>query len=588
MKKKTKKKYSMGTGKNGVVRHYIESPQETLVENDIAMARAREKAMSNGWAQGLDILGNLGVQYGTSMMTSAGTNAIGAGGKGANGGIVAGGGDGGAFGQGFGDWMGNNSQNLASGLSMLPMLANLMGPGFAFGGQVPVEVEGEEVGETPNGQLIDFQGPSHENGGIDISLPGGTEIFSKRIKVGGKTMAERKMAREKKLLTLEKLLEKSGDDIVLKNSIKRTKKSNDQEEAKDQQIQDMIGGMKKMAKMAYGTGPDGVQMMAGGGPVFDWMSLLQSMNPQIPTITGTSNDFHGEDPYKTSTIPQTNKLEGKTVGMKNMTPTASMPNFAKNAFVAEEVGDKKAPNTGEGFKLPNFTAGDITGLAGTLYSAFAPMKNTLKNRAGDTPNVNMFEDFGNDALDRINEAKGYVATQRDKALKDLETSRTRTTKSNRNTARGVNTLRALDLASDVNANKAQDDIYDTFSRQMMELVSKEAGFENQQDQAVMAGEQNRDLADRQDRDNFYTQMAQDIATKGEGIQTVGKMLNQNKSNTMAEKAINDSSINFKYTNGVLTDKAGNPVMTEVELAKAAKTMGITVEEYIKLITEQNG
>ena len=598
---KNKKTYSFGTGRNGVVRHYIESPDETITESQIMMAKAREKAMNNGWGQGLDILGNMAVQYGTNMMTSGG--GVPAGGKaGFGGNIQAGGGDGGKFGQGFGDWMGNNSNALASGISMLPMLAQMMGPGFAFGGKVPgipVEVEGEEVGETPDGKLLDFKGPSHEDGGIGIDLPEGTEIFSKRIKVKGKTMAERKKAREKKAMTLEKLLEKSGDsDIVLKNSLKRTKANNAKEEESDKRLQEMVSTMKQLAAMSQGQqyraaksgDPNAVvkelqneivpqgkpQVAAYGGPIIDWNAILQGLNTQIPTMTGTSDDFHTGDPaidYPTSK------------GATTVSKTSDIPTLATEPI----NGEAKTAKTGEGLKLPSLTFGDATGLAGTLYSAFAPMKNTEKNRAGDTPNINAFEDFGNDALDTVNEAKSYVASQRDKALKDLETSRTRITRNNRNTARGVNTLRALDLATDVNANKAQEDIYDTFSKQMMGLLSQEAGFENAQDQAVMTGEQNRDLADRQDRDNYYTQLAEDIATKGQGIQQVGKMLNQNKHNTVAEQAVNDSSINFQYTNGTLTDKAGNVVMTSGEIAKSAKALGMTPEEYINMInTQKNG
>ena len=55
-----------------------------------------------------------------------------------------------------------------------------------YGGKVPVEVEGGEVAETPSGQLLDFKGPSHKEGGINTSLPPGTDIFSETIKIGGK------------------------------------------------------------------------------------------------------------------------------------------------------------------------------------------------------------------------------------------------------------------------------------------------------------------------------------------------------------------------------------------------------------------
>lgn len=612
--KKKKQKYSLGTGKNGVVRHYIESPDETITESQIMLAKAREKAMSNAWGQGLDIFGNMAVQYGTNMMTSG--SGVGAGGQAKFGGnIQAGGGDGGAFGQGFGDWMGNNSQMLASGISMLPMLAQMMGPGFAFGGKVPgnvpVEVEGDEVGETPDGQLIDFEGPSHEKGGIDVALPEGTEIFSKRIKVKGKTMAERKKDREKKEMTLAKLLEKSGNDIVLKNSLKRTKKNNAIEEESDQKLQDMISTMKKMAhEFAYGgevkydnggkVGPGGIKY---GDPdpknpadPYHYMTaqevLAKSQNFLALNggASGPQIDFDAIDNYfSKGTISDNASLDG--VGMTDQETSfdsyaerLNRPYQGSTDKEAETTEDPKLP--GSKMKLPNFTTGDMVGMAGTLYSAFQPMKNTQANRAGDTPNINAFEDYGNDALERMEEAKGYIAGQRDKALEDVETSRTRITANNRNTARGVNTMRALDLASEVNANRAEGDIYDNFSKQMMQMLSQQAGFENQQDQAVMTGEQNRDLADRQDRDNYYTQMAQDIATKGEGIQTLGKMLNQNKKNTMAEQAVNDASINFKYSNGVLTDKAGNVVMSKGELKKSAGTLGITVEEYINLINKQ--
>ena len=114
--------------------------------------------------------------------------------------------------QNFGDWFLENGQMLGAGIGMAVNTGRGMAAdknNFAMGGvvtNVPVEVEGQEVGETPSGQMIDFKGPSHEQGGIDVKLPKGTEIFSKRIKVGGKTMAERKKEREKRVLSLEKLL----------------------------------------------------------------------------------------------------------------------------------------------------------------------------------------------------------------------------------------------------------------------------------------------------------------------------------------------------------------------------------------------
>src|SRR5690606_17948488 len=128
------------------------------------------------WTQGLDLLGNLAIQIGSSMATSGVSKGL------------------------------NNGFKKA-----------------AYGGTVGsnVEVEGKEVGQLPNGSLIDFEGPSHEQGGIDVSLPLGTDIYSKRIKIDNKTLAERKKIRERKINRARKALEKNPHDVLAKNTIQR-------------------------------------------------------------------------------------------------------------------------------------------------------------------------------------------------------------------------------------------------------------------------------------------------------------------------------------------------------------------------------
>ena len=168
-------KYEFGT--------YIENPNTTLAENQIAMVRAKQKASSNPWVKGLDVFGNLAMQVGTSMMNKGAANGEGADGKG-----VAG-------------FLSENNSLMNGMLGATTAMGNT--GGFAYGGKVPVEVEGQEVGETPSGELMEFNGPSHEAGGIPIGLPEGTEIYSKRIKVDGVSMANRKKKRENKAVSLE-------------------------------------------------------------------------------------------------------------------------------------------------------------------------------------------------------------------------------------------------------------------------------------------------------------------------------------------------------------------------------------------------
>lgn len=495
--------------KKPVVRNYIESPSETLAENDIMLAKAKEKANSNGWAQGLSILGTAAVQYGMSQMGagSASGGITGAFQEPDNGGMQGT--------QGFGDTTGMFNMGFGDTEEGYSMNNNILYA--AFGGKVKgkVEVEGDEVAELPDDGLIEFEGPSHEEGGIKTMLPAGTDIFSKRITVDGKTMAERQKARTKKVMSLEKLLKDNEMDPTLKATLKRTKSNNAMEQEKDKRLQTVVKLMKEMSSMDKEGNP--VKFADGGTVMGDIFSGL----------------FGGE--------------EG-TTGM---------------------------------------TGGDLVGLAGTLYSAFAPMNNTNKNRAGDTPNINAFKDFGNDALDRVDEAKGFIQGQQDKALMDVEVDRTRASKSNRNSARGVNTARALDLATDVQVSDAKGNIYDTFAKQMIGLLTQQAGLENEQDTKVMAGEATRDDNDRRDRDNYYSQLAKDIGTKGQGIQQVGKMLNQNKKNNVSENLLNNTSKNYKVdTDGNIILKSGKKELSIEESLAVANAYGYdTIEDYIASLNQ---
>ncbi|HRT03519.1 MAG TPA: hypothetical protein P5513_06225, partial [Candidatus Diapherotrites archaeon] len=144
---------------------------------------------------------------------------------------------------------------------ILPMIKK-----YNFGGtveeQIPVEVEGEEVAKTPNGEVMEFNGPDHEQGGIEISLPEQTKIFSKRIKKFGNSMAQRAKEREQKVKSLEKKLQKNPTDILLLQTLERIKANNKILEEKDLALQEAFNNMLKTEtsqEVAYGTGKKGLR-----------------------------------------------------------------------------------------------------------------------------------------------------------------------------------------------------------------------------------------------------------------------------------------------------------------------------------------
>lgn len=599
----------------------IENPNTALTDNNIRLARATQKANDNGWTTALDIFGNLAMQVGGSLMNQGMSNGQGV----SKGGF---------------DWGSLMQQGIGSlsGFSQM-----------AYGGSVPkipVEVEGEEVGETPDGKVMKFKGPSHENGGIDINLPEGTEMFSKRIKIDGVSIADRKAKREKRTLTLEKLLEGNPTDKLTQNTVSRTKQVNDSEDEFDKNVQEVVknvlsqntkeqnhlvdinekqkfqgGGtvMSNKGMMETGFLSTFLNILTNGGMLTDnaYGGYGDNTRPSLAT-PGIVSDSDAKPKYSISgkklysnlkyddvfdevdrvaghlglnvnfDDPSSVKAYQKAIGVKSadgkfgkgtfdatknyltpigtnlkpagiITPELKVPELDLSKMSTPMIGGSSEISSGEkgkGFDfknlLGNMTTGDIVGMLGNYISTFGPMKNTLENRAGDTPNVNMFKDYGKDGLKAIEGEKQYIDDIRDEQLQDLELSRTGQIKRNRNSARGINTQRALDLATDSGINDTKANIYTQFANQMMSIMAQKAQMENQQDQVVMQGEQNRDLADRQDRDNFFTQMAQDIATKGQGLQETGYDINKIKERNVIDNLLKQLS---KY--GISVDSSGN-------------------------------
>lgn len=66
------------------------------------------------------------------------------------------------------------------------------------------------------------------------------------------------------------------------------------------------------------------------------------------------------------------------------------------------------------------------------------------------------------------------------------------------------------------------------------------------------GETARDIADRQDDDNFNTQLAQNLVGVGQGVQQIGKDLNQVQQNDVLLNLVNQLK---KY--GYTVDARGN-------------------------------
>lgn len=85
-------------------------------------------------------------------------------------------------------------------------------------GQPNAEVEKQEVIKMPNGQVEQVNGPTHEQGGVQVNIPNGTDIFSDRLKHPELKKTFAKLAAKYKTDKETKILEDPKSNTNSRNS----------------------------------------------------------------------------------------------------------------------------------------------------------------------------------------------------------------------------------------------------------------------------------------------------------------------------------------------------------------------------------
>lgn len=450
-------------------------------------------------------------------------------------------------------------------------------PKYAFGGDVPIEAEGEEIIQEPNGNMYELEGASHESGGIDLNVPQGSQIYSKRLKgVDGKTMADRKAYREKQLAKLEKLVSLNPNDKILKKTLEKTKTDFAKQEADD------------MAQMNYMQENSDKQEFANGGTAKRILPENDLIFNNIRNYNSpTTRPFSNIETLETQPINKTT-LPGIT--------TTTIPTYAKNytnskpfeynenkSIVDKE--DSKSESLSNLFSDINSpaTLGDVISLYGKYKATTDPERMTLLNRANDTPNQNFFRNYGKSGLDKIQEEKNLSDFMLNETLKHNTKSAEAQIVRNSENSRGINTLRAFNLATDINKANADNQAWIQNQQVKSNILQREGQLLNQIDQMVMQGEAQRDDADRRDRDNFNMQLQRDRNTKNQGIQEIGKTINDIAERESNLQAINNMYPDFNIGKDGRIRAKGNPE----ELTEEVKYWnGKPVSEYQKFLKKK--
>lgn len=495
MKKKLNK-YLTGSS----IKNYIETPDEVLAQNQIDIAKAKYEAETDPMVVASEIT--------SAILGTAGKYAL-------------------------------------DNTNKLPMMI------AAFGGKVDnevIEVEGGEVTEEPDGTLKKYIGPNHESGGIKTIEPIGTDIYSKRLKIKDKSLADRKLARERKLKKLRNKLNKYNTAFDKKTFELETKKLAE-EEMMDKKLQDIVTELFSQAEKTYATGTSSLGINPLDEAAWEEFHLKY---PNVSKEDFLNNNYKLDDNIipQVATIPNKMGVE-KSSQLELRTPkiTDDLKDYKINTL--KDKFSKFLDN--ENSSIPTF--GDAVGIGGQVLGPVMQYLNTLNNRAGDEKNTNFYKNYGQESLKDLNNTENKLYSLQKLLGIELDQNRNTAIERNSANARSINTKRALDLAVDSKANEMNRKIYSDTLSKLMQLDVNKANFKSDVDKIIMSGEEKAAEKNTMDRDNYYSQLSKNIGDIAFGLQNSGKSFNQIKYRTDTIDNINklaNSGIEYQDLLNVLS------------------------------------
>jgi len=354
----------------------------------------------------------------------------------------------------------------------------------AYGGKTDsnVEVEGKEAVQTPDGRVGVVKGPSHEQGGVDMNLPNGSRVYSDRLQIDGKSMKDRKLDREKRLKRVEKILSSKYPNQLSKNTVDRTSRNVHREEAQDMMLQKVANHIYRPPQRDNSTRES--KRYAYGDIVKDVLPI-EGMNPDMVSSLGYIDPVAGVPPYTGPTV-------------------SSIPTETD---------------------YRGMTAGDYVGMTGTLLGSILPLINTKNNARATPPNINRFRGYGHNALDDNTAAQDYLATSEGNELTDIDTGANSAYSRNNNSASSINTSRALNTITTMNADKARANVRSNYAKNMVGVLGQRSQLDNIADYRQMAGDAQVDAENKMDVDNYFSNLEANYSNLATGVQEIGRDLN---------------------------------------------------------------
>jgi len=250
------------------------------------------------------------------------------------------------------------------------------------------------------------------------------------------------------------------------------------------------------------------------------------VNPitRSPTVSGGSGS--SGMPPAPATTPVTSIVEEGSLSSKPKIDINDPSTWPKTDDTGNPKIDIPQPNQGYGRRNYEITPGDRLGMS-ILQSAPEKMRDiTEQNRLATDPNINFYENIGQRAEDTLNAGLESIYASKEQAGSRIgsDFKAALNTIRNASTSYGNMAARANSLYDSKENARLKSDL--TYDQTAIGQKNKLAEMQKYTDLMRARGDEQRDLRDREDTDNYYSQLGQNVASEIGTSLEISKLLNE--------------------------------------------------------------
>ena len=327
---------------------------------------------------------------------------------------------------------------------------------------------------------------------VPFLLPEGAQVFSNNP-FG---FADANKARAKQLERYDKI-QAENNDRIMRATIERLEVVNKKLAQNDMEMQELYKKAVSQSKRA---------------------DKLEAENKQI-------KDYMAQ-------VQEQENLAAKIKNKKQRRLAREQQEEQENQAMAQlpEIGLEEEEQEGQpqSFKFGGTAGltGDAALLAGTLFTSLANRRNTDRQQQATLPNVNVYAGIQgyNDML--YQRQLQDIERQQNLQNQSIKSNLTAQLNANKNNTRSSSVQRVLDATVYGQANKAHQQTSIQASQLRNQLDAQKRQMDMKADVYYRQGEAVRRLADQQDIDNYYSQIAKDNTGIGETITRAASLINE--------------------------------------------------------------